>query len=53
MKPNLQAVAMTMWKNAVDHVWQDRSIEEVRKLIDRQSKVMLAIIEAKGGQSTY
>ena len=42
-----------MWKNAIDYVWQNRSIEEVRKLIDRQPKVMAAIIEAKGGRTPY
>ena len=44
---------MMMWKNAIDYVWQNRSIEEVRKLIDRQPKVMAAIIEAKGGRTPY
>ena len=44
---------MMMWKNAIDYVWQNRSIEEVRKLIDRQPKVMAAIIEAKGSRTPY
>ena len=44
---------MMMWKNAIDYVWQNRSSEEVRKLIDRQPKVMAAIIEAKGSQTPY
>ena len=44
---------MTMWKNAIDHVWENRSIKEVRKLIDRQPKVMQAIIEVQGGRTPY
>ena len=35
---------MMMWKNAVKDTWNNRPIEEVRKLIDLQPKVMRAII---------
>ena len=44
---------MKMWKNAVEDVWNNRPIQEVRKLIDRQPKVMQAIIDAKGGRTPY
>ena len=45
--------SMKMWKNAIDEVWNKRPISEVRKLIDRQPKIMQAIIEAEGGRTPY
>ena len=44
---------MKMWKISVERVWKNRPIEEVRKLIDRQPKVMQAIIDAEGGRTSY
>ena len=44
---------MHMWKNALNHVWNTRPIEETQKLIDRMPKVMEAIIEAKGEKKKY
>ena len=44
---------MMMWKNAVTDTWDNRPIEEVRQLIDRQPKVMDAITEAEGGRTPY
>ena len=44
---------MMMWKNALDHTWRTRHIEATRKIIDRQPKVMRAIIEAEGGRTPY
>ena len=41
---------MHMWKNALNHMWNTRPIEETQKLIDRMPKIMEAIIEAKGGR---
>ena len=38
---------MMMWKNVLDHTWRTRPIEATRKIIDRQPKVMRAIIEAR------
>ena len=44
---------MKMWKNSVENVWNNRPIQEVRKLIDCQPKIMEAIIDAKGGRTPY
>ena len=44
---------MKMWKNSVENVWNNRPIQEVRKLIDRQPKIMQAIIDAEGGRTPY
>ena len=44
---------MMMWKNAVTDTWDNRTIEEVQQLIDRQPKVMEAITEAEGGRTPY
>ena len=44
---------MMMWKNAVTDTWDNRPLEEVQNLIDRQPKVMEAIIEAEGGRTPY
>ena len=44
---------MMMWKNAVTDTWDNRPIEEVQQLIDRQPKVMEAITEAEGGRTPY
>ena len=41
---------MHMWKNALEHVWNTRTIEHTQKLIDRMLKVMEAIIEVEGGE---
>ena len=40
---------MHMWKNALNHMWNTRPIEETQGLIDRIPKIMEAIVEAKGG----
>ena len=40
-------------ENAVTTTWNKRPLKEVRKLIDRQPKVMRAIIEAEGGRTPY
>ena len=42
-----------MWKNALDEQWRTRPIEATRKIIDRQPKIMRAIIEADGGRAPY
>ena len=42
-----------MWKNALDEQWRNRLIETTRKIIDRQPKIMRAIIEANGGRMQY
>ena len=44
---------MMMWKNAVVKTWENRSIKEVQKLIDRQPKVAQAIVAAEGGRTPY
>ena len=44
---------MMMWKNALDEQWRTRPIEATRKIIDRQPKIMRAIIEADGGRAPY
>ena len=44
---------MMMWKNALDNEWETRPIEATRKIIDRQPKIMRAIIEADGGRTPY
>ena len=44
---------MAMWKNSLNHVWNTRSMEETQKLIDRQPKIMHAIIEAEGFRTPY
>ena len=45
--------SMAMWKNALDHQWRTRPIEATQKIIDRQPKVMRAIIETEGGRTPY
>ncbi len=44
---------MMMWKNALDNEWETRPIEATRKILDRQPKIMRAIIEADGGRPPY
>ena len=44
---------MSMWRNAVEHTWDTRPMSEIRKLIDRQPKVMQAIIDCEGGRTEY
>ena len=44
---------MIMWKNALDEQWKTRPIKATRKTIDRQPKIMRAIIEADGGRTPY
>lgn len=44
---------MHMWRNAIEHTWETRPMSEIRKLIDRQPKVMQAIIDADGGRTCY
>ena len=39
---------MQVWKNGFDEVWTTRPIEATRKIIDRQTKIMKAIIDADG-----
>ena len=40
-------------ENAIEHVWNNRPIQEVRKLIDRQPKIMQAIIDVEGDRTPY
>ena len=44
---------MLMWRNAVEHTWETRPINEIRKLIDRQPKIQQAIIDAEGGRVNF
>ena len=44
---------MMMWKNALDEQWRTRPIEATRKIINRQPKIMWAIIEAEGDRTPY
>ena len=44
---------MMMWKNALDNEWETRPIEATRRIIDRQPKIMRAIIETDGGRTPY
>ena len=44
---------MMMWKNALQNTWNQRPIEEVRKLFDRQPMIMEAIISAEGGRTPF
>ena len=44
---------MMMWKSALDNEWESRSIEATRKIIDRQPKIIWAIVEANGGRTPY
>ena len=44
---------MMMWKNALQHTWNQRPIEEVRKLFDRQPMIMEAIISAEGERTPF
>ena len=44
---------MMMWKNALDNEREIRPIEATRKIIDRQPKIMRAIIDADGGRTPY
>ena len=42
---------MMIWKNVLDHTWRTQPIAATRKIIDRQPKVMRAIIEEEGGRT--
>ena len=42
-----------MWRNAVEHTWDTRPMNEIRKLIDRQPKIQQAIIDAEGGRVNF
>ena len=42
---------MMMWKKVLDEQLKTRPIEATRKIIDRQPKIMRAIIEADGGNA--
>ena len=44
---------MVMWRKAVNHIWSTRPMSEVHKLIDRQPKIMQAIIDCDGGYTGY
>ena len=44
---------MMMWKNTLQHTWDQRPIEEVQKLFDRQPMVMEAIIATQGGRTKF
>ena len=44
---------MLMWKYSLDKTIGDYEIAEVRKLIDRQQKIMDAIIAVQGGRTKY
>ena len=44
---------MVMWKNAINHIWNNRPIEDTQKLIDRLPKIMHAIIETEGGKTSF
>ena len=44
---------MQMWKNALDEVWATRPIEATQKIIDRQPKIMSAIIDADGKSTRF
>ena len=44
---------MVMWKNALQDAWDQRPIEEVRKLFDRQPMIMEAIISAEGERTPF
>ena len=44
---------MQMWENTLDETWATRSIEATRKIIDRQPKIMKAIIDADGESTRY
>ena len=52
-KDRRQKRTMMMWKNAVDYVWATRPIEATRKIINRQPKVMRAIIANESGRTPY
>ena len=45
--------SMEMWHNAIQKTWNSRPTEEVQTLIDRQTMVMRAIIEAEGSRTPY
>ena len=44
---------MMMWKNALQNTWDQRPIQEVQKLFDRQPMIMKAIIEAEGERTKF
>ena len=44
---------MLMWRNAVEHTWKTRPLNEIRKLIERQPKIQEAIIAAEGGRVNF
>ena len=44
---------MKMWKHSITDVWENRPIEEVRKLINKQPKIMKEIIELGGARTAY
>ena len=44
---------MNMWRNAIEHTWESRPMAEIHKLIDRQPKVMQALIDCEGGRTGH
>ena len=44
---------MSMWRNAIEHTWQTRPMSEIQKLIDRQPKIMQAIIDCDGERTSF
>lgn len=52
-KNRRQKRTMKMWKNAIPYTWENRGLVVLRKLINKQPKIMQTIIEHDGAQTTY
>ena len=44
---------MRMWKNSLDKTWKEYPLAEIHKVIDRQPKIMQAIIDAQGERTRF
>ena len=42
-----------IWRHDVKHIWSTRPKSKAHKLIDRQPKIMQAIIDCDGGHTGY
>ena len=44
---------MTMWLNSINKICQNYDVNEIRSIINRQPKIMKAIIENGGERTKY
>ena len=45
--------SMQKWENAINVIWNCRTIEELHKIVNRQPMIMDAIIDLSGERISY